>query len=67
MRRRGGGGEDGDADRSARPSSARKQVESVFKSLDIYSNKKIAAEFTKAPSGASSNITTIGYLSLIHI
>ena len=59
MRRRGAGEDDGF--KAEKPSSARKQVESVFKSLDMYSNRKIAAEFTTAPSSASRMTTTAGH------
>ncbi|KAH8062325.1 hypothetical protein JL722_3240 [Aureococcus anophagefferens] len=58
MRRRGF---DKDEPPAAAPGSARKQVESVFKSLDMYSNRKIAAEFTTAPSPAAKVSLTVGH------
>ena len=58
MRRRGF---DKDESPAAAPGSARKQVESVFKSLDMYSNRKIAAEFTTAPSTAAKVSLTVGH------
>lgn len=48
-------------DGAASAPSARKQVESVLKGLDMYSNKKIAAEFATAPSARSARLAKVGY------
>mmetsp|Transcript_27874 Transcript_27874/g.83655 ORF Transcript_27874/g.83655 Transcript_27874/m.83655 type:complete len:411 (-) Transcript_27874:18-1250(-) len=58
MRRRGAAPEDAAA---SGPSPIKRQLSSTLKALDVYSNSKIAAEFTTAPSAASSRLARYSY------